>query len=298
MADISSKSSTQPKKLLENPLVGSLVVPIAIILVGAAIIFGVTKMLSTERSYKDLVREMHSKTFGNRWIAAYELSKLISTEQIPQADIAWLVENLSDIYHQTTDERTKEFLVVAAGALKSPLATSLIEDALDSKNSSIQFHAIVALGNLPREGARAWQVRVLNFLKSEDDALKQAAILTLATHRIEAATNPIESLLNDTSSGIRYAAATALVYFQKSTALPTLKEVLELSDPTESTETTSTPSRGFNSEQIANLKLNIVRALAATEWSELASIVEEAMQNEGNQKVLLYEQQVLNKLKN
>ena len=32
------------KKLLENPFVGSLVVPIAIVLVGALVIFGVTKI--------------------------------------------------------------------------------------------------------------------------------------------------------------------------------------------------------------------------------------------------------------
>ena len=44
------------KKLLENPFVGSLVVPIAIVLVGALIIFGVTKMLSTESSYKIFMR--------------------------------------------------------------------------------------------------------------------------------------------------------------------------------------------------------------------------------------------------
>jgi Sec-independent protein translocase protein TatA len=82
-------------------------VPIAIVLVGALIIFGITKMLSTERSYKDLVQEMQSKTFGNRWIAAYELSKQIISEQIPEEEKPWLVENLADIYKNTPDPRTK-----------------------------------------------------------------------------------------------------------------------------------------------------------------------------------------------
>ena len=44
-----SKAPQTQKKILENPFVGSLVVPIAIVLVGALIIFGVTKMLSSER---------------------------------------------------------------------------------------------------------------------------------------------------------------------------------------------------------------------------------------------------------
>ena len=57
-------------------------VPIAIILIGALIIFGVTKMLSTGKNYRDLVEELHSKTFGNRWVAAFELSKFIASEKI------------------------------------------------------------------------------------------------------------------------------------------------------------------------------------------------------------------------
>ena len=41
------------------------VIPFAIVLIGSLIIFGVTKMLQTDRGYRDLVRELHSKTFGN-----------------------------------------------------------------------------------------------------------------------------------------------------------------------------------------------------------------------------------------
>ena len=92
-----SNPSPSPRKLLENKYISSFMVPLAIILVGALIIFGITKMLSTERTYRDLVREMQSKTFGNRWIAAYELSKLISTNRIPPSEHPWLVENLSDL---------------------------------------------------------------------------------------------------------------------------------------------------------------------------------------------------------
>src|SRR5690606_15943635 len=97
-----------------------------IVLVGALIIFGVTKMLSADRSYKDLVRELHSKTFGNRWVAAYELSKLISSSQIPEEDVPWLIANLTELYKGAQDSRTRDFIVVAMGALKSDLAMPVL----------------------------------------------------------------------------------------------------------------------------------------------------------------------------
>ena len=128
------------KKLLDNPVASGLVVPIAIVLVGALIVFGVTKLLSTERSYKDLVREMHTKTFGNRWVAAFELSKLISNSRIPKEEIPWLLENLTEIYDESQDPRTRQFTVVAAGALGSPNAAMLFSrgvKALEAREYSL-----------------------------------------------------------------------------------------------------------------------------------------------------------------
>jgi hypothetical protein len=60
-------------------------VPIAIVLVGALIIFGVTKMLSSGKNHRDLIDEMNSKTFGNRWVAAYELSKFLAAQKTQPA---------------------------------------------------------------------------------------------------------------------------------------------------------------------------------------------------------------------
>ena len=95
MADTDSTGASRPggKKLLENRYLSNFMVPVAILLVGALIIFGVTKMLSTERTYRDLVREMQSKTFGNRWIAAFELSKLLAAKKIPPDEFPWLILN-------------------------------------------------------------------------------------------------------------------------------------------------------------------------------------------------------------
>lgn len=162
--------SRETRKILESPVLGSLVVPIAIIVVGALIIFGVTKMLSTDRSYKDLVNELHSKTFGNRWIAAYELSKQISTKRIPVEDVPWLVSNLSDVYSEAVDPRTRDFIIVALGALKSELALPLILKGLEDKDPNVKFHSMVALGNMPENFQIDWERVIRKMRETKDEA--------------------------------------------------------------------------------------------------------------------------------
>jgi hypothetical protein len=79
------------KKILESSPLSGIAVPIAIVLVGGMIIFGVTKMLSSGKDHRDLVEEMNSKTFGNRWVAAYELSKFLAAQKIPKEDMPWVI---------------------------------------------------------------------------------------------------------------------------------------------------------------------------------------------------------------
>src|SRR5680860_68395 len=106
-----SEQNGPSKKILESSPLSGIAVPIAIVLVGAAIIFGVTKMLSTGKNHRDLVEEMNSKTFGNRWVAAYELSKFLAAQKIPAEDMPWVIENLSHVYKTSVYSRTRNFIV-------------------------------------------------------------------------------------------------------------------------------------------------------------------------------------------
>lgn len=278
------------KKILENPIIGSLVVPIAIILVGALIIFGVTKMLSTDRSYKDLVRELHSKTFGNRWVAAYELSKLISTSQIPEEDIPWLVGNLNELYKAAQDARTRDFIVVAMGALDSDLTLPLLAHAINDQDSNVRFHAIVALSG-SELGVRLNRATILNLLDLEDEAVKQAAIFALAMHQIPEAEEKFVTLHNESPVSIRYAAATALIAYKNLAARETLEEILSMS---------SRPSAdaAFNEIKVVGLKVNILKALRKYQWNVLNELIERLLLVEQNLTVVSEMRETLNELKN
>ncbi len=260
------------KKILENPFVGSLVVPIAIVLVGALVIFGVTKMISSEHSYKDLVREMQSKTFGNKWVAALELSKLISAKRIPEEDIPWLIDNLDQVYSNTIDFRTKDFVVVAAGALNDSRALKIIKKGLNEDNKDILFHSIVSLGNIKTIESFDW-TKVISFLDSEDHALVQAAALVLSTHRVEGAREKLIDLSkNGEGYGIRYAAGTGLIYFKDEASLPVVSEILSLNK--------NSHNGSLGAEKIRALKINVINAIGKEQWSRLATLLDRMIQRE------------------
>ncbi len=280
------------KKLLENPIANGIVVPIAIVLVGAVVVFGVTKLLSAERSYKDLVREMHTKTFGNRWVAAFELSKLISSSQIPQEDIPWLVENLTEIYDKAQDPRTRQFSVVAAGALQTNDSVTLLEKAIADSDDKVRFHAVVALGNMPQGVAYTKWNEVLELLKQKEDiGMVQAATLALATHRVPQAEPELVALLGSDNVVLRFTVASALVNYKNQTALPVLRELLML-------EPGKAQNGSLNEDQVVALKLSLLNSIKNNEWKVLMQEIQRVVNSDKSLKVVESAKDVLKTLKN
>lgn len=294
-SEMSGAKSTSQKKILENPFVGSLVVPIAIVLVGALVVFGVTKMLNSERSYRDLVQELQSKTFGNKWIAAYELSKKIATSQIPEEDIPYVVKVLSETYLESTqDPRTRDFVVVALGVLKSDLGLPVIYQGLDDNDANVRYHSLVALANYPKDRNLDW-AKVQPFLKHDDPGIRQVAVLALATHKVTQLESEILAMLNDQNNLVKYSAAMGLINFQNQQALPVLRDILSLKEPEVKTKTNE---QGLDAQQVASLKLGVLGALQSSAWPALNAELEKFSDAEQNQQVALRMKEALNKLKN
>ncbi len=289
MSDNGKNPSKIDKKILDNPFLGSLVVPVAIVLVGALIIFGVTKMISTDHSYKDLVREMKSKTFGNKWVAALELSKVIAANKVPPEEVPWLIDNLTETYNNTIDHRTRDFIVVAVGALKNERGLKLIKRALSDPDKNVRFHAVVSLGNMPKSIIFNWRP-VEKFLESDDYGIVQAATLVLATHKVRTSEEKIVKLLDSKLGyGVRYAAATALIQFENDLALSVIDEILLL-------EQTSLDGR-LKVEELRGLKFNILTAARGTKWVRLTASIEKMLAKEKDIKVIAHGKEVLNLLK-
>ena len=291
MSEQKQEPKAPAKKMLESSPLSGIAVPIAIVLVGGLIIFGVTKMLSTGKNHRDLIDEMNSKTFGNRWVAAYELSKFLASQKIPKDDMPWVIENLSQVYRESVDPRTRNFVVLALGSLNNPLTLPTLNAALGDLDSQVKFNAVVALGNMSKDSDIKWE-KIEAMLQQElDPGLKQVALLTMATHQRPNTEEKAISLLNSSEKTIRYAAAIVLISFKNSRSVPVLEEILNLRyDVAQAGE--------LNGAQVEGLKMNVLENLEKSNWNELASVVEKVEQDDSNVRVSTKAKQVLKVLKN
>lgn len=282
---------TPSKKILESSPLSGIAVPIAIVLIGGFIIFGVTKMLSSGKNHRDLIEEMNSKTFGNRWVAAYELSKFLAASKIPKEDIPWVIENLSRVYYESVDARTRNFVVLALGSLKNPLTLPVLNKALEDQDHQVKFNAVVSLGNMEKGIAIEWEKVEGLFQQNEDVGLKQVALLTMATHQYAKAEELALTLLNSQEKTLRYSAATVLIYYKRNEALPVLEEIAQL------TYDNVTPGE-LNGAQVEGLKTNLVENVEKSKWNELIGLVEKLEANDPNVRVSTKAKQALKVLKN
>lgn len=282
---------SEQKKMLESSPLSGIAVPIAIVLVGALIIFGVTKMLSSGKNHRDLVEEMNSKTFGNRWVAAYELSKFLASSRIPQEDMPWVIENLSQVYRESLDPRTRNFVVIALGSLNNPLTLPVLNAALEDQDHQVKFNAVVSLGNMDVQEGIEWEKVEALVEQDKDPGLKQVALFTLASHKRPSTQEKALSLLSSGERTVRYAAAIVLIYYKQNEAIPTLEEIMNLRyDVAE--------AGALNGVQVENLKMNVLESIEKSDWNELANLVDKVESTDSNVRVATKAKQVLKVLKN
>jgi HEAT repeat protein len=282
---------TPSKKILESSPLSGIAVPIAIVLVGAFIIFGVTKMLSSGKDHRDLIEEMNSKTFGNRWVAAYELSKFLASSKIPKEDLPWVIENLSKVYYESIDARTRNFVVLALGSLNNPLSLNVLNKALEDQDPQVKFNAVVSLGNMAKD-VTIDLTKVEALLQQEEDpGLKQVALFTLASHQYPKTEALALPLLNSSEKTLRYAAATVLIGFKNPAAIETVNEISALGYDNR------TPGE-LNGAQIEGIKTNLLENIEKSKWNDLVGIVEKMEATDGNVRVQTKAKLVLKVLKN
>lgn len=280
-------SPPQKKKILENPVLASAVVPTAIVLVGVLIIWGMTQLLSGEKNYRELVEEMNSRTFGNRWVAAFELSKVLANKKVPPEEIPWLVDNLKKIYGESVDPRTRNFIIMALASVASPTDITFLEKAVADPDPQVKFNAVVSLGNFS-SGLLKNAGPLLTLLEGSDEGLAQASAFALAHHQVQAAVPKLRQLLQASGPGLKYAAATALIAFKDESAVPTLRQIL----------LEANLGAQFNPEQTLNLKLRVVNALRTYQWKVLNDELGSVAENGTNLKLSTNAQAALNFLKN
>jgi HEAT repeat protein len=279
------------KKILEKSPLSGITVPILIILVGALIVFGVTKMLSTGKDHRDLVDELNSKTFGNRWVAAYELSKFLAAKKIPQEDIPWVIENLSRVYFESVDNRTRNFVVLAIGSMKNPLSLPVLNKALEDQDPQVRFNAVTSIGNMPTTENIEW-AKIESLVDQElDPGLRQVALLTLAAHNRPNVEEKALPLIKSSDKNLRHAAAIVLVARKNPAAIPVLEEIMGLGYET-------AEAGELNGAQVEGLKMNVLENIEKSKWNAVTQLVKKVEADDTNIRVSTKAKQVLKVLKN
>ncbi len=285
------------KKLWQNDIFNGFAIPVAIVLGGALIIFGVSRMLSSERTYQDLLVEMRSKTFGNKWVAAFELSKVVTRSQIPQEELPQFLIELEDIYKTTDDVRTQEFIVATAGQINHPLSDKILDEAMDSQSSNIQFHAVVAYGNRPPgKDTKIPFLKLFNFLKKDDEILQQAVILTLGIHRNSESKKILINFLSSSQKMLKYSAATSLIPEKENEALSVLEEILFLTAPKAYSKDDKAQGK-LNINQVSQLKMNILKIYEKFPWQNLDPLILRLSKEDASEEIKIKAQDLLNQLK-
>lgn len=279
------------KKILEKSPLSGITVPILIILVGAFIVFGVTKMLSTGKDHRDLVDELNSKTFGNRWVAAYELSKFLASKKIPQEDMPWVIENLSRVYFESVDDRTRNFVVIAIGSMNNPLALPVLNKALEDSDPQVKFNAVTSIGNMTSTENIEWTKVEALLSQEQDTGLRQVALLAIAAHNRPNLEDKAIPFLQSSEKNLRHAAAIVLVSRKNERAIPVIEEILGLRyDVAEAGQ--------LNGAQVEGLKVNILENIEKSKWNALIDLVTKVELEDTNIRVSTKAKQVLKILKN
>ena len=131
---------------------------------------------------------------------------------------------------------------------------------------------------------------LLDLLNSSDQAIQQAAILTLGTHRVVQSEPLIEKLLNKENIGVKYAAARVLIIFKNVKAVPFLREILLLGSGLKQSP--------LDANQIEILKLEVLKSVKKEKWNVLNNTIKKLSEKNDETKVALKALEVLKVLKN
>ena len=253
------------------------VVPMAILLVGAGIVIFISSILQSQSSYRDLVKDLNEKAFGNRWVAAYELSKVLANNKVPEEEIPWITHELIASYANSRDDRTKNFVVLALGSIKSKETIDFLSTVLEHPDKDIRFHAMVALGNcedhhLPSQ----WQEKIVqSMLKFPDDiSFNVAASMVIAQHsksENSKIANHLFSMMQSSSNKyIQASLVTALFALHDSRSLVYVKNLMLGNED----------QLDLAADQLQNIRLNLIKVAKLRNWVMAKEIFQIALNQE------------------
>lgn len=249
---------------------GSVLIPIGIVALGSLIIWGVSALLMGTRDHNDLLRDLKAKSFGNRWVAAYELAKYIATESVPVEERPQMVADLVSLYETAQEVRLQKFVMMALGGIKHPYAYAALYQGLKNPHADVVLMALIGISGAPKI-AEEQQGNLLNLVNHRDAGVRQTLALLLDRIPSEETHQALKVLYRDERRPVRYSAAAALCHYQDPLIEETVKEILTLPLG----QASESDDYLFRKNSI----LNILRALNGIRWETFFPLVKALTQH-------------------
>ncbi len=127
-------------------------IPLILSIIGYGSVKLFSGLFTTEQSYKRCLNDLSSVHFGNKWVAAFELSKIFP--HIKKEEYLDLFYQISHLNIQ--DERTLVFLIMTVAQLELEESREYLESFLDSKNPEMRMYALYGLTKLPLKNEKKY----------------------------------------------------------------------------------------------------------------------------------------------
>jgi HEAT repeat protein len=202
------------------------IVPAVIVAVALGIFLLGTLSLQHPKSAEQYLEELKSDSTSRRWQAAFELSRMLNQGEKIEMDQtlrSQLVETFAEA--KKDDPRVREYLALVLGRLKEKTAVPALADAVSDESNDVKVYSLWALGNIedPAGGPAA-----LAALNDPDLSVQRMAVGALSAMRYAPAKFALEKNLEGSNQAVRYDSAVALARLKEKSAIPTLKEMLDL----------------------------------------------------------------------
>lgn len=184
------------------------IIPAFVVAICVGLFFFFAWLISDEKTGVDYLNEVRVGSQSRRWQAAFELSKIITTESEKDRMVGLVPEMVNAFEAAKGDDpRVRHYLALSLGHLGDPEASPALIDALDDSDPTTRLYASWALGTI---GASSAVDPLLERAGDDDPGVRKMVVYALGNIGDPRAITRLQAALSDPDRDVSWNAAVAL----------------------------------------------------------------------------------------